>query len=276
MKPIRLFVCLSLAIGLFSCQSGSDDKSGMEQFAQDSSFQKAHESPQSIDFKPKGRPLTFATTDGKESSAYMVTPSGSSTLSGKYLFVIHEWWGLNDHIKREADRLCDSLGDVTVLALDLYDGKVADNPEDAAKLMESVNEDHLKAIIAGALSQVGSSAKVATLGWCFGGGWSLRASILAGMQGKACVMYYGMPVTQAGDLAPLKAPVLGIFAKKDAWITPEVAKNFENLAKATNKSLKIEMFEADHAFANPSNPNFDKTASEQANAKALAFLRDNL
>ncbi len=271
MKPIRLFVFLSLAVGLFACQPSSSDKGGMEQFSQDSSFQKAHESPQSIDFKPKGRPLTFATTDGKEGSGYFVTPSVN--LSGKYLFVIHEWWGLNDHVKREADRLCDSLGDVAVLALDLYDGKVADNPEDAARLMESVDENHLKAIIAGALSQVGSSAQVATLGWCFGGGWSLKASILAGRQGKGCVMYYGMPVTQAADLAPLNAPVLGIFAKKDAWITPAVAKNFENLAKATNKSLQVEMFDADHAFANPSNPNFDKSAAEQANAKALAFLR---
>lgn len=274
MKPIRLFAILATIVGLAACGPSSSDKEGMEQFAQDSSFQKAHESPKSLDYQPKGRPLTFATTDGKEGSAYMVTPSAN--LSGKYLFVIHEWWGLNDYVKREADRLCDSLGDVAVLALDLYDGKVADNPEDAAKLMESANEDHLKAIIAGALSQVGSSAKVATLGWCFGGGWSLRASLLAGQQGKACVMYYGMPVTQAADLAPLKAPVLGIFAKKDAWITPEVAKNFENLAKATNKSLKVEMYDADHAFANPSNPNFDKAASEAANAKALAFLREHL
>jgi carboxymethylenebutenolidase len=86
-------------------------------------------------------------------------------------------------------------------------------------------------------------------------------------------MYYGMPLQKADALAPLKAPILGIFAEKDGWITPQVVANFENLAKATGKSIETHQFDADHAFANPSNPAYKEEAAQKANALALAFLK---
>lgn len=89
-------------------------------------------------------------------------------------------------------------------------------------------------------------------------------------------MYYGMPLEKAAELAPLQAEVLGIFAAKDAWITPQVVTNFQNLAKATNKKVEIHSFDADHAFANPSNPKYDKANSDKANMLALEFLKKKL
>jgi carboxymethylenebutenolidase len=67
--------------------------------------------------------------------------------------------------------------------------------------------------------------------------------------------------------------VLGIFGSQDKWINPDVVKTFEENMSTANKSLSVEMYEADHAFANPSNPQFDKEATSDAYAKTLAFLK---
>lgn len=263
-----------LAVGCSNApQGGSADAEGMAKFASDPSFQQAHEDPENLSFKGKGEMISFSTPDGKQGSAYLLKPK---TETNKVLFVIQEWWGLNDHIKQEAERLFGELGDVTVMALDMYDGKVATKKEDAAAYMQAATVERCEAIVKGALAHAGSAARVASIGWCFGGGWSLRASVLAGKQAAGCVMYYGMPLEKAAELALLQADVLGIFAGKDAWITGDVVANFQNLAKATNKKLDIHTFDADHGFANPSNPSYDKANSDKANALALDFLKKKL
>lgn len=249
------------------------NREGMNQFAQDSAFQAAHPSPDSIQFVGAGKMIEFPTPDGAKGTAYALLPDSAS---GKFLFVIHEWWGLNDHIKKEAERLFGELGNVTVLALDLYDGKVAANPEEAGQYMGATKEERLNAIVQGAIAYAGGEAEIATLGWCFGGGWSLRASILAGKQGAGCVMYYGMPVEKADQIAPLQAEVLGIFAKQDGWINEEVVSKFQSLAGATRKKVDVHWFDAAHAFANPSNDKYDAPAAEKANELALTFLRERL
>ncbi|MCF8238283.1 MAG: dienelactone hydrolase family protein [Saprospiraceae bacterium] len=273
-RSIYLFAatCLSLSL-LASCQSSSTPtEEGMAKFTTDDSFSKAHEIPEELDFQGRGEMISFPTSDGKEGHAYVLHPSAPSN---KHLLVIHEWWGLNDHIKQEAERLFDSLG-VHVWALDLYDGQVATDQETAGKLMESRDQKRLEAIISGALAQFGATAKIATTGWCFGGGWSLRASILAGDRATGCVMYYGMPVENAKDLVPLKAEMLGLFASQDKWINAEVVRKFAALCQATGKTFTYHFFDADHAFANPSSPRFDEASAREANELSLTFLRNKL
>ena len=85
-----------------------------------------------------------------------------------------------------------------------------------------------------------------------------------------------MPVQSAEELAPIQADMLGIFAKQEKWINPEVVEKFANLAKATNKSLEVHSFDADHAFANPSSPRYNEEAAQKANAIALAFLKERI
>ena len=89
-------------------------------------------------------------------------------------------------------------------------------------------------------------------------------------------MYYGMPVTDASDLLQLNAPVLGIFAKQDGWITPEVVDNFAFAMKKAHKELEVHSYDADHAFANPSNPDYNKEAKEDAWNKTIAFFKEYL
>jgi carboxymethylenebutenolidase len=270
-----LFLAVACSNSSSETADGDSEGEGMEQFADDKEFQDQHETPAKMDFDGAGEMVTFATPDGQEGSAYAILPDNPTE---NYLFVIHEWWGLNDQIKKEADRLASELEGTTVMALDLYDGNVTDDQAQAGKYMEqaSAKPDRLEAIIKGALAKAGEDAKVATIGWCFGGGWSLRTSILAGDQGAGCVMYYGMPVEKADQIAPLKADILGIFAKEDKWINEEVIGKFEGLAKATGKDIETHWFEADHAFANPSSPRYNEEAAQKANTLALNFLKEHL
>ncbi len=270
---ISLVITFVVAGTLFSCQSTpSSSEAGMAKFTTDDTFKTAHEIPEELDFEGRGEMVGFPTPDGKEGHAYVLHPSAPSN---KHLLVIHEWWGLNDHIKQEAERLFDSLG-VHVWALDLYDGQVAADRETAGSLMQSRVQERLESIIRGALDQCGPSARIATTGWCFGGGWSLRASILAGDRSTGCVIYYGMPVENARELAPLKAEVLGLFASQDKWINAEVVRKFAALCQATGKTFTYHFYEADHAFANPSSPRFDEASAQDANHQSLTFLRNKL
>ena len=114
------------------------------------------------------------------------------------------------------------------------------------------------------------------MGWCFGGGWSLKASLQFGEQAAGCVMYYGMPVTDKSQLESLLADVLAIYAEKDVWITPQVAADFEKVMKELNKPLQSLSYDADHAFANPSSPRYVEEAAQAANKRALQFLMEHL
>lgn len=213
----------------------------------------------------------FSTEDGKQGYAYEV---GDAT-NKNVIFVIHEWWGLNDYIKQESERIAKETG-ARVIALDLYDKKIASTHNSASKYMGQVKTGRATDIIRGALKYVGTDAKIATIGWCFGGGWSMQASLLAGKQAKACVIYYGMPEDNLQKLTTLNAPVMFVFAQKDEWINKEVVSKFEIKMKEAGKDVVIKSYDADHAFANPSNPHFQKSFSEDAFVNARDFIKKHL
>ena len=237
-------------------------------------FVMSHKVPKAFHFQSSiGKPITFKTPDGKESTAYELKAKNPTN---NYLLVIHEYWGLNDFIKRESEKLYNDLGNVNVIALDLYDGKIATTREDAGKYMQQVKDDRAQAIIKGAIAYAGPKARIATIGWCFGGGWSLQASLLAGKQDVACVMYYGMPEKSIERLKTLNTDVLGNFANKDQWINTKVVAQFEADMKAAGKKLYVHQYDADHAFANPSNPSYDSEATKNAYAYTIAYLKPRL
>ena len=256
-----------------SCCSVSKDTS-FTKFSSIQEFKDSHQIPAAFTLKKaKGKMITLKTKDEKDANAYFIK---SENESDKFIFVFHEWWGLNDYIKKESDELKSKLGDVNILAIDLYDGNVATNRDDAAKYMQAVDEARANNIIYGVIDFVGKNAKVGTIGWCFGGGWSLRSSIILGKQGIACVMYYGIIDNTPETFKDLNAPVLGIFAEKDGWITPEVYSNLEKNLKTAGKNVMIKSFNADHAFANPSNTKFDKNSTKEAKELTLKFFKENL
>lgn len=240
--------------------------------ASNSEFMNSHPIPPPINVQLAGSQITFQCADGKAGGGYLVK---SSKHTDRMILLFHEYWGVNDYIKSEADRISAELG-VSVLAVDLYDGKVATTREEAGAFMKSVTTERAQAIVNGAIGYASKGTHIGTIGWCFGGGWSLQTAILAGDQCDACVMYYGAPETDQAKLAMLKAPVLGIFGKKDKWLTPKVVDDFKAAMKTAKKKITIHSYDADHAFANPSNPNHDAKASAKAWKHVSAFFKKEL
>jgi len=238
------------------------------------SFAKLHENPKYFKLQnPLGTNITFKASEGADAKGYFIK---SKKKSNKWLIVIQEWWGLNDYIKKEADTYYTELGDVNVIALDMYDGNVAVTQDSAAKYMRSATPARLEAIVKGGLSFAGSDAKIYTVGWCFGGGWSLQTTILAGKQAAGCVMYYGRPENNIERLKTINCDVIGFFGNKDQGINPEVVNTFEKNMKSVGKNISVNHYDAGHGFANPSNPGYNKEATEDAHAKAIAFLKEHM
>lgn len=238
----------------------------------DEDFKNSHAEPLPYVYtEDLGRMVKFKTPDGQTGNAFEILTAYKTE---KWLFVFHEWWGLNDHIKKEAVKYFETLKDVNVLVIDLYDGKTTASREEAGQLMGSLNDARARSIIQGAIKYVGKQANIATLGWCLGGGWSLQATLMAGKQATGAVVYYGMPEKDVEKLKTLQADVLFVFATKDEWINREVLQQFQADMKAANKALTVKEYNAVHAFANPSNPNFDETASAAAFTESIGFLRN--
>lgn len=279
MKKLFLFAilagCISFAFGqskMSCCKQSATQQFAM--LASNKKFVMSHKIPKKFHFQSSiGKAITYKTGDGATANAYMLK---AKTPTNNYLLVIHEYWGLNDYIKQESEKLYNDLGNVNVIALDLYDGKVATTREDAGKYMQAVKDDRAQAIIKGAIAYAGPKAHIATIGWCFGGGWSLQSTLLAGKQAVACVMYYGMPEQDVNKLKTLHADVLGNFATQDQWINTKVVTKFAADMKAAGKKLELHQYNADHAFANPSSPASNTRAAKDAYAFTLAFLKPRL
>ena len=197
-----------------------------------------------------------------------MTAHGNTT---KYLLLFHEWWGLNDNVRNEVAQWAHTLG-INVLAIDLYDGKLATTAEEAGTLMQACDQDRAKAIILGAAKYAGEKADFRTMGWCFGGGWSLQATLLLGDRAKACVMYYGMPEKDVEKLKNLGTDVLMVHAKKDKWINDEVVAEFKKNMHSAEKLLTVLEYDADHAFANPSSPRYNDAAAKEARTEVQKYL----
>jgi carboxymethylenebutenolidase len=222
----------------------------------------------------KGQAVS-ATVGDVTLNGYVSKPEGAGPFATVIMF--HEWWGLNTHIKQQADTLAKE--GFAVFAPDLYNGKVATDPKTAGQYMNELDpakaQKTLKASYAWVRSQPFSKGKkVGSVGWCMGGGYSLQLAL--NEPTDAVVMYYGMVEKDPAVLKKLKGPLLGIFADRDGWITPAIVKDFETGLKATPVKYEIHHYDADHAFANPSNPNYKSEMATDAWNKTLAFFKANL
>lgn len=192
------------------------------------------------------------------------------------LIVIHEWWGLNDGVRAMADRL--AAEGYVVLAVDLFDGQSTVNPAEARAQMLKVVEDPELANenIRQAyqfLMESAQSPRIGSLGWCFGGGWSLNSALLFPDELDAAVIYYGQVTDNEERLAPLNVPILGLFGEDDTGITVDSVLAFEQALENLGKKYEIEIFaNAEHAFANPTGRRYNAEAADVAWVKTLEFL----
>jgi carboxymethylenebutenolidase len=191
------------------------------------------------------------------------------------LLLIHEWWGLNDEIKAVAAEFA-KLGFVA-FAIDLFDSEPATEPDGAMKLVQGLDRAvataKLVATVGWLVEHERTNGKVATVGWCFGGGWSLDASLATPV--SATVIYYGDVDKTPAELKALSGPVLGHFGTLDRNITRDMVERFEKAMVEAGKAdlLTAYWYEADHAFANPSGARYDADDARLAWDRTLEFLR---
>lgn len=196
------------------------------------------------------------------------------------IIVIHEWWGLNDNIKAMTRRLAGE--GYVALAVDLYGGKTAETPEAAQAMMIELlaNEDAARNNLRQAydyLEKYAFAPRIATIGWCLGGGWSLQTALMYPDALDAMVMYYGQVVTEPNRLAALNVPVLGFFGAQDQSIPVRDVQQFRSALNELGKTQEVLIIpRADHAFANPSGGNYNEQAANEAWVKTVAFLDRHL
>lgn len=225
----------------------------------------------------------------EDADGYLVHPvqQGSETTNASKLpavIMIHENKGLNDHIKNMANLLARQ--GYVVLAVDLFKGEVSVDPNDTRRMVQSVrnNSEHAISNLQTAVKYVGSlpnvdSSKVASIGWCFGGGQSLQLALNSQDHPLAAtILYYGAPlITDKGNLSKIKWPVLGIFGDQDRGIPVEQVNQFKASLDEVGITNEIQIYPGvGHAFANPSGANYAPNETEDAWKKTLSFLKTYL
>jgi carboxymethylenebutenolidase len=208
----------------------------------------------------------------------LYTPEGKGPFPA--IVVIHEWWGLNDWVKEQAGKLADQ--GYAALAIDLYRGKVADNPGTAHELMRGVPEDRalrdLHAAVAFLQSQPNlKKDRIGSIGWCMGGGYSLDVALQEPAL-AATVINYGHLATDPAAIGKIHAAILGNFGGQDQGIPAEDVKKFEAALKQAGKSADIKIYaDAGHAFENPNNKSGYR-AEDAADAwqRTVTFLASTL
>jgi carboxymethylenebutenolidase len=236
--------------------------------------------------KPDEKPTVYSTKT--EDVTY---PSGKDTLTGylatpekpgthPVIILVHEWWGLNDWVKEQAQKYA-SLG-YDVLAVDLYRGKFASTPDEAHELSRGLPQDRAMKDLQAAYEYMEARKditkdRVAIIGWCMGGGYAVEFAVhqprLSGV-----VINYGSLPTDPNDLQNIAAPILGSFGADDKGITPADVHAFEDAMKKLGKYVEIKIYPgAGHAFENPNNTTgYRPEASADAWQRTTVFLRKSI
>ena len=210
--------------------------------------------------------------------AIIYTPEGTGPFPG--ILVIHEYWGLNEWVKEQASKLSD-LGYVA-LAIDLYRGKVAATPDEAHELMRGLPEDRAKRDLHAAFEFLQSQPnvkkdRIASIGWCMGGGFSLDMALQEPTL-RADVINYGHLATDTDALKKINGAILGSFGGKDRGIPPDDVKKFEQTLKQLGKQVQIVIYpDAGHAFENPNNKDgYRPDDAADAWKRTVKFLAETL
>jgi carboxymethylenebutenolidase len=222
---------------------------------------------------PKTETVSYKSGD-ETVRGYLALPEGE----GKHpaIIVIHEWWGLNDWVREQAQKY--AAQGYVALAVDLYRGKLATTPDDAHILMRGLPDDRGLRDLEAAFAYLSARpevnpAKIGSVGWCMGGSWSIKLAVdqprLA-----ACAVNYGWLPSDPSLVAKIKAPMLGNFGAEDEGIPAKDVRAFESAMKAEGKTTDIKIYDgAGHAFENPNNKQgYRPEAAADAGQRILSFF----
>jgi carboxymethylenebutenolidase len=248
-----IFVCLFLALATLTCVAAEAPKTTTVQFP--------------------------ASQSGTETvSGFVAEPA--TTARHPAVIVVHTWFGLNDWIKEQTEKLAEQ--GFVALAVDLYDGHVATDSSSALELRTGLKDDvALRDLLAAYAYLYGRKDvdrdHIGAIGWDMGGGYALKLAMFQPHL-AACVVNYGTLPTDPTDLQQIAAPVLGNFGTLDKGVLPTDVQMFEKSMKNMSRRVDIKMYDgAGHGFANPDNKQtYQPEAAADSWARSLAFLSKSL
>lgn len=224
--------------------------------------------------------VVYHKTDSLSVEGHLAKPAAPG--SHPAVILIHEWWGLNDDIRRRADEF--ARNGYVALTADLYNGESTTERTRARELAGSVRNDipgafeNLESAIAFLKKDAAvDSTRIAAIGWCFGGGWSYQMA-KNDLGVRASVIYYGR-FNPEDDLAKMRAEILGHFAEKDRGISIDNVNEFQAKLKTLNGDHEIYIYpNTTHGFASRpgENPNYVEDAARLADERTLIFLKKAL
>ncbi|MDJ0754518.1 MAG: dienelactone hydrolase family protein [Ardenticatenaceae bacterium] len=223
--------------------------------------------------------VDYAEVDGQQLRGYLATPDTPGPHPA--VLLIHEWWGLNHGMTVLADAL--AAEGYVVFAPDVYRGNLAQTVPYALWLRLGTPTDDVYADVDSALTWLRSREdvepeRVASMGFCFGGGHSLQLGMRQSENLALTIMYYGAVVTEPDLLRPLVdgQPVLGIFGAEDTSIPTQEVLEFEAALNSLNIENEITIYDGvGHAFLTEENYN-EAGAAGDAWQQTLAFLEENI
>ncbi|CAN5815275.1 dienelactone hydrolase family protein [soil metagenome] len=212
---------------------------------------------------------------------YLAKPEGNGPFPA--ILVIHEWWGLADWIKQNADHFAEQ--GYVALAVDLYDGKVTDDPGEAHELMRALDDGEAIADLKGAVrflrshEAVDQDQKLGAIGWCMGGKFSRLIAQNSEEIGPTAICY-GSVATEPDQIKALSGdgrPVLGIFGGDDRGIPVDRVKQFASALADQGSDVSLYIYEgAGHAFMLPGGRQHDEPATENAWKQIDEFFQKTL
>ena len=263
----NLIIIILFAFIFFSCKSKNDETNVAN-----------NKTSEEIAFH-KGLEKAVKYVSGKDTvGAYFSLPNGVGPFPA--LIIIHEWWGLNDWIRSNADAFANK--GYAALAIDLYRGKSTKNSDEAHELMRGLSSDRVAQDLRAAYSFLQNNPKIdknriGVIGWCMGGGYALQATTILPKL-KAAVMNYGSLISDPANIKKVGCPLLGIFGETDRGIPVMDVQNFEKTLKEARKESKIIIYRnVGHAFMNPNNKDgYNRDITEKAWRETFAFLEKHL
>jgi carboxymethylenebutenolidase len=201
-------------------------------------------------------------------------PQGAGSFPA--IVIIHEWWGLNDWVKQQAQMFAEH--GYVALAVDLYRGQVATDPEMAHELMRALPQDRGVAYLRSGVAYLKTlkyvqPSRIGAVGWCMGGSFAMQLAI-AEPSLRAVAINYGAPDTDPAQLKKIHAAILGNFGAQDRGITPKDVADFAAAMKAIGHPVDVKQYaDAGHAFQNPNNKTgYRPEDTADADSRMFAFF----
>lgn len=220
--------------------------------------------------------ITLKRGENRDFSGVLAEPGGDGKAGAVLLF--HEWWGLSAHVTSLAERLAEA--GFLALAIDMYDGKVTTDGEEAGRLMSALDTfdvmDRAKVGLRALVEHPRSNGKVGATGFCLGGAMAFAAAChVPGL--SAVVPFYGVPAPEKVDYTKVTAPILAHFAKNDAWAKAEKAEAIAAIVNGKGGSMTVHVYDAGHAFVNDTRPEvYDAKNAALAWSRTVSFFREHL